>query len=184
MLIKMGLRPVFFTALLLTACGKEQGTSFVFSGETPPEVPVITSPTPAGTSRTLSNPVVKIIGCFNPRCTPAPKMRINAIGEGTLNPTETGFTFDAILNSGEMRTFSFTTSNAKGETSAPASVSLSYQSSLELLPTATLFMGGAAASSRTMGHHSLNFLTSLPSLVESPITANGLVLTSGALNPQ
>ncbi len=174
---------ILATACFAVACSeKSKSSGFVFEGEALPTTPVIT--TPATDPYTSFSPNVTIEGCYNINCNPAPKFTIQASGTGSLRTSETGFTFDASMTVGETRVFSFVTVNTKGDVSAAATVTVTYDATVELLPTATLFNGGASGSNRASNGYVLNFFTSLPSLTENEISAGGFVLTSGALNPQ
>lgn len=164
------------------ACGKQSGSSFIFSNEVAPQAPVIMSPSSSPTFTTYTS-TIRIEGCFNPKCTAVSRMTVQATGAGQLSSTETGFRFDADLNNGETRTFSFTVTNGRGDVSPAASITITYQALVEIVPQATLFHGGASGSVKTSGGYVLNFMTTLPSLPQ-PITAGGLVLTAGGLNLQ
>ena len=164
------------------ACGKQSGSSFIFSNEVPPQAPVITAPSSAPSFTTYTS-TVRIEGCFNPKCTPVSRMTVQATGTGQLSMTDSGFKFDADLVNGETRTFSFTATNGRGDVSPSASITITYQALVEIVPQATLYHGGASGSVKTNGGFVLNYLTTMPSL-PAPITAGGFVLTAGGLSLQ
>lgn len=172
--------------LLASACSKKiPGKSFYYKYEMDPTPPVITDPT--SSSNTISLPYVQIKGCFFADCSEnAYNWTIQEAGTGTLTMTSSGFTYDATLLVNEVRVFSFTTVNSKGVESVAATITVSYDASVMLLPVATIFHGGISTDSppANSNGYKLDFLTLLPSLVNSEISSNGYVLSGGGLNPQ
>ena len=169
--------------LLLSACGKDQSTSFVFTSEAPPQAPYIKFPS-TEPSLTVHTSNVRIEGCFNSTCTVVPRMTFQTSNEGRLSQGNGTFTFEAFLSAGETRQFSFSVANARGDVSPETSITLAYEPSVELIPHGILLTGGASGSGLIQGGWKLNFLTSLSSLLETGVQDNGLVLTAGGLNPQ